>query len=425
MKVELICIGTELLTGKTNANISYIGDKLSTIGLDLCLAATVGDKTENIKKAFQQAIERSNIIISTGGLGPTFDDLTREAVSKVLNKPLVLNREVLSTIAQHFVKRNIEMPKNNERQAYIIEGARFILNEAGTAPGQIIEFTKNKKKTVIILLPGPPREVQPMFEKIVFPYLKKYETGFKRSVVLHICGLPESKVDEKILPIVEAERKLEAENVTFSILAHQMIIDIKVDVSGKDEMLVDEILGNIKHELYDVLKENIYGEDRKTLEIVVGELLTKNRKTFSVAESCTGGIIAHRLTNIPGSSLYFKQGLVVYSNESKVKVLGINEETLQQYGAVSAQTALEMAESMRNIANTDYAISVTGIAGPSGGTQDKPVGLVYIGLCGPNIKEAYKFHLYGARVEVRQRAANQALDLLRRQLLRDARIVKK
>ena len=423
MRTEVISIGTELLTGKVNTNISYIGEKLSSIGLGVSFETSVGDNIEDIKEALEQAVKRSQVIITTGGLGPTFDDLTREAVSKVLDRPLTLKREILSAIAKRFLDRNIEMPRNNERQAYIIEGAQVIANPNGTAPGQIIEFEKNKKKKILILLPGPPKEVQAIFEKTVFPFLKKYETGFRKKFTLHICGEAESLVDDKIRPIIESEAKLEAgpdSGIIFSILAHQMIIDIGVSVSGKDEMLVDETISNLKNEFYHILGDSIYGEDKKTLEGIAGELLSKNKKTLAVAESCTGGVVSHRITNIAGSSLYFKQGAVTYSNESKIKILGVSRETIEKYGAVSAQTAIEMADGMRSIALSDYALSITGIAGPGGGTEEKPVGLVYIGLCGPEIKEAYKYQFMGSRIEIRQRAANQSLDLLRRQLLKDS-----
>lgn len=424
MRVEIICFGTELLTGKLNTNIGYVGDKLGSIGLDLSLALTVGDDQKEIEKVLSDSINRADIIIATGGLGPTFDDLTREAVSKVIDKPLVLNREVLSSIAQFFLKRNIEMPKSNERQAYIIEGARVLTNNLGTAPGQLIEMEAAKSKSrkpakIIVLLPGPPNEMQHMFDSQVFPYLKKYETRIKKRFTLHVFGMSESAVDEKMRPIIEAERKLEAGSVEFGILAHKMIIDVKASVSGQNELLVDETISTLKNELSSVLKDNIYGQDRQTLESVIGELFIKSRKTLSIAESCTGGLVAHRVTNVPGSSLYFRQSAVVYSNESKIKILGVNEDTLNNFGAVSEQTALEMAEGMRSKAITDYAVSVTGIAGPGGGTQEKPVGLVYIGICGPDIKQVYKYNFLGGRTEIRERATNQTLDLIRRELLKN------
>lgn len=417
MKTELICVGTELLTGKLNTNCAYIGEKLSLVGLDLSFVTAVGDDPADMEQVFRQATGRSRVVIVTGGLGPTFDDLTREAAAKVLDRKLVLDREALAAIAARFAKRGMAMPKNNERQAYVIEGARLLPNRNGTAPGQIIEYGNGQQgHSLLILLPGPPREMQVMFEESVFPLLKKHETKIKKMLTVHVAGEAESLVDEKIRPIIEAERKLDAGFVSFTILAHQMIIDVKTSVSGEDEMLVDETMQNIRHELYAVLGNNIFGEDKDTLEGVVGRLLTKAHRTLSVAESCTGGLIAHRITNVAGSSLYFREGAVTYANEAKVKRLGVHPETLAAHGAVSEETALEMAKGMAAAAGTDFALSVTGIAGPSGGTPEKPVGLVYIGLSGPSVHAAFRFQFTGSRTEVRERAANQALDILRRQL---------
>jgi nicotinamide-nucleotide amidase len=419
LKTELICVGTELLEGKLNTNSSYIGDRLASIGLNLAFETTVGDNLAELKRTFEAALERSNIIIVTGGLGPTFDDLTREALAETLDRPLRLDREALSEIAAMFVKRNIDMPKNNERQAFIIEGAKLLRNALGTAPGQMVEVEKKKRKAIVFLLPGPPKEMQPLFEASVFPELKKHSRGFRKKFVLHVYGLGESAADERIRPIIDAERKIEKESVFFTILAHQSIVDIHASVRGTDEMLVDETITTLKKEFSDALGDDIYGSDRQTLESVVGELLAKNRKTLSMAESCTGGLISERITSVPGSSMYFREAAVVYSNETKHKLLGVNEETLKLYGAVSAQTAVEMAQGIKNISGTDYAVSVTGIAGPSGGTKEKPVGLVYVGICGPKIHSAFECHFRGSRSDVRQAAANKALDLLRRQIIED------
>ena len=424
MKTELICIGTELLTGKLNTNSSFIGDRLSVLGLDLSFITTVGDNPAEMEESFERALKRSQAVIVTGGLGPTFDDLTRETASKVLGKKLILDETILASLKDFFNKRKAEMPKTNERQAYILEGARALINKNGTAPGQMVEIKesakgKNDALKVLFLLPGPPREMQAMFEDTVFPYLKKYEIKIKKVLTLHVSGLGESAVDEKIRSIVEGERELEKETVSFTILAHRSIVDLKVSVTGQNEMLVDEIVHNLRKEFYDVLGENIFGTDRETLEGVCGKLLVERKNTLSVAESCTGGMIAQRITSIPGSSIYFREGIVSYSNDSKIKLLGVKDETLKAYGAVSENTALEMALGIRKTAGTDYAISVTGIAGPAGGTTDKPVGLVYIGLCGPMIEKVYNFKFLGGRAEIRESAAITALDLLRRQLLED------
>ncbi len=424
MKTELICVGTELLTGKLNTNSSYVGDRLSQIGLDLSFITTVGDSRETLEEAYSKAVKRSQIVVVTGGLGPTFDDITIKSASKAFGRKLVVDKEALDVIKGFFSRRGVEMPKNNERQARILEGARAVINKNGTAPGQILELKEAQKKSpngikVIFFLPGPPREMQAMFEEAVFPYLKKYEAKKKKNLILRVCGLSESAIDEKIRPIVEAERELEKDTVSFTILAHQALVDIKISVSAKDEMLVDEIIHNLKKEFYDVLGENIFGEDKESLEGVVGKLLVERKKTLSGAESCTGGMVSQRITNIPGSSLYFKEGVVSYSNEAKIKVLNVKEETIKSHGAVSENTALEMARGIKMLSGTDYSFAITGIAGPSGGTQEKPVGIVYIALSSPHIDKVYSFKFLGGRSEVRERAANTALDLLRRQLLEE------
>ncbi len=419
MHIEVIGVGTELLSDKVNTNIIYIGTKLNSIGLEINRAITVPDKLDQMLSAFSESFERSDIVIITGGLGPTFDDLTREAVSKVLKKKLNFNKEVMQSIARHFVERDIEMPKGNEKQAYIIENAEYILNKIGTAPGQIIKHKKNQKELLIFLLPGPPRELQPMFESNVLPYLKeKFEKKITKTKTIHIFGLPESKVNEIIMPIVETERKIESGFVDFAILCHQtMIIDIKITVSGTDELLVNQMLNNIKGKIYSVLKENIYGEDTQTLESVLGELLIKNKKTLSVAESCTGGLISNKITNVSGSSVYFLQGIVAYSNKAKIEILGVSEETINKFGAVSEETAIEMARGIKKISGSDISCAVTGIAGPTGETPSKPIGTVCFAVITPVDQITKKVNFTGNRIEIKERSANYALDLLRRTFL--------
>lgn len=415
MKSELICVGTELLFGKLNTNAAYIGERLSTIGLDLSFVTSVGDNSDDMFEIFKKALDRSNIIIITGGLGPTFDDITREVAAKVLGRNLKINHEILNIITKYFNGRNIYMPKENERQAYIIDGAKIIKNQTGTAPGQCVEIGSDTKK-LLFLLPGPPREMQPMFENDVFPYFENLQKEIKKSFILHICGLPESVVDEKIKPVIDNYRVLNSGGVNFTILAHDMIVDIKVSAAGTDEISINKTLDAIKQEFYSLLNENIFGEDSQSLEDVVGSILAKNKKTIAVAESCTGGLLSGKITSIPGSSEYFKEGIVTYSNEAKVRYLGVKEETLKNFGAVSEQTAAEMADGLRKISGADYAASVTGIAGPSGGTPEKPVGLVYAAISGENIKHVIRLVLPGNRNEIRERTVNKVLDFLRRQL---------
>jgi len=426
MKVELISIGTELLKGKINTDIAYLGERLESIGLTIERETTVGDDKEKIETAFREGLDRSDLIITTGGLGPTFDDLTREAVAKVLKKKLVFDKEVMHEIAAHFAKRDLEMPKENERQAYVIEGARVIPNKVGTAPGMILERrtkagpkSKLQKRTVI-MLPGPPREMNPMVDEVLLPYLKeKYERKILKKCVLHICGLTESSAYEKIKEVVEIERKMEGGILRFSILAHLTTVDVEISGEGENELLIDEMLHKARQEIYDCLGDYIYGQDGDTLEGVVAGLLLKNRATLAVAESCTGGLLGDRITDVAGSSVYFKEGTVSYSNEAKVRILGVKEETLNQFGAVSKETALEMARGIQKISGADIGLATTGIAGPSGGTPEKPVGLVYIALLWPKrvFEICKEFRFIGQRREIKENAVASALDILRRTLM--------
>ena len=419
MQIELVCIGTELLEGKLNTDIGYVSGWLEKIGLKLSCCTTVSDNPDDMERHLKEIFNRADLIFTTGGLGPTFDDLTREVTSKILNKKLVLYMPALERISRHFQERNIEMPESNEKQAYIIDGAVCIDNNAGTAPGQFIETKHNNKNRIIILLPGPPNELNPMFESYVYPLLKKrFEQKISKSKTLHIFGMPESKVDELIRPVIDTERKLEKEYVSFTILAHKGIIDVKSTVSGANELIIDEILHNLKKEFYDILKDSIYGEDRDTPESVAGGLLMKKKLTLSLAESCTGGLVGDKITNIPGSSIYFKGGIVAYSNELKIKLLNVSQDTLSQFGAVSRETAQEMAVNIRQITGSDIGMSITGIAGPAGSTESKPLGLVYFGLATEkdSIVNKREFNPGLSRQEIKDFAANYILDMLRRKL---------
>lgn len=423
----MICVGTELLEDRLNTNVIYIGEKLKSIGLNLARQITVADDKKETEEVLCQAISRSDIVITTGGLGPTFDDLTRETVAKVLKKKLVFKREVMEAIAMWFAVRDLKMPKDNERQAYIIKGARVIPNKVGTAPGMMLqgreqraEGRKQRTRATMILLPGPPRELRPMMEGVVLPYLKeKYEQRIAKSCVLHICGLTESEVAEKIKPIIETERELTGGEVKFAILAHFSVIDLKIEVSGINELLINETLLAIQREFYDCLGERIYGKDEQTLEGVVGQLLGSKRKTLGVAESCTGGLIGHKITNIAGSSIYFKGSIVAYSNQAKIKILGVAEKVLSKYGAVSSQVVLQMAGGARRIAGADFGLATTGIAGPGGATKTKPVGLVYIALTSDKGNVSREFKFTGTRLEIKEKVSSTALNLLHKHLLKN------
>ncbi|MDR3257093.1 MAG: competence/damage-inducible protein A [Endomicrobium sp.] len=421
MKIELICTGSELLSGKVNTNAAYIGSRLSEIGLELSSITDVGDKKYDLLQEFKRAFERSNVVITTGGLGPTFDDITVETAAECLNLEIYSDKKVLKSIEEYFLKRGINSaPKNNERQSNIIKGAKVLKNCLGTAPGQMLHFKfkngEKKCRKTLFLLPGPPREMKRIFEENIEPFLKSYSIGIKKTAVLHVFGISESAVEEMIKPIMKEAMFANSKFVEFGILASGSVIDVKFSVSGTDELIVDETINNLKLRLNNVLKDNIFGADKDTLASVVGRLLFENKKTVSFAESCTGGMLAAAITDIPGSSLYFKNSVVAYSNESKIKLLNVRERTLINFGAVSGETAKEMAEGILKLSGSDYAFSVTGIAGPDGGTKEKPIGLVYIGFTDKKETKSFRFNFNGTRDDVRERAVNTVLDLLRRNL---------
>ncbi|MFH0948334.1 MAG: competence/damage-inducible protein A [Elusimicrobiota bacterium] len=445
MHTEIICVGSELLVGSVNTNIAYISEKLATIGIKVSREITVGDDFAELENVFSESMNRSDIIILTGGLGPTFDDITREVVSKATGKKLVLNKNVLKTISEFFEKKKIIIPKENEKQAYIFEGAEVIPNGLGTAVGQILDIypvrnsalrdaiSNRVNNKIIILLPGPPREIKPMFETTVLPYLKKrFENGLLKIKILHTVGLAESVVDEKIRKIVDIEKRSDGspsrfarhggfstcgEEISFTILAKHTGVDIKIMVLGTDEMIIDKTIKNIKTEFYDVLKNAIFGEDNQMLESVVGELFLKKRKTLSVAESCTGGLVSHRLTNVDGSSMFFMEGVVTYSDNSKKRILGVKDESLNKYGAVSGEVAIEMADGIKKISGTNYGLSTTGIAGPKPSSTGKPSGLIFIALATDGETKVQQFNFTGSRAEIKDKIATAALDILRRNLV--------
>lgn len=422
MKIELICTGNELLAGKLNTNAAYIGSQLFNIGFELSYVTYISDRKQDLAGQFNLAFERSKVIIVTGGLGPTFDDITVEAVAECLDLSLYCDERVLKSIKEYFSRKSVsKTPKISERQANIIKDAKVLENRLGTAPGQMLhfEFKENGKKCrkTLFLLPGPPREMKPMFEENIVPFLKSYSSGIRKNVSLHVFGLSESAVAEAIKPIIEEAKFGDSQTVEFGILVSDSIVDIKFVVSGVSEFVVDSAIKNLNLRFSDVLKENIFGYNEDTLASIVGKLLIQKRKNVSFAESCTGGKIAAAITDISGSSLYFKSSVVTYSNESKIKILGVKEEIIKDFGAVSKETAEEMAKGILNLTGSDYAFSVTGIAGPGGGSKDKPVGLVYVGFADKKKTESFKFNFVGTRKDIRERTVNTVLDCLRKKLI--------
>lgn len=411
MQAEIVSIGTELLLGKTvNTNATYLSKKLAGLGIDLFYQTTVGDNRTRLFTVLKRALHRSDIVITTGGLGPTVDDLTLEITAQATQSKLILNLTVLKEIKEHFHRRHIPMPKSNIRQALIPDQAHPALkNEVGTAPGLIIPY----EKKVLIALPGVPGELKPMMERDVIPYLAKNFAGegIIVSRAIRTCGLAESQVNQKVKDILKLKPP-----VTVGIYVHTESVDLNITAKAKLKSQAEKLIKPVERRIRQRLKEYIYGTDAQTLEEVLAQGLNKAKKTIAVAESCTGGLISKRLTNIGGSSKYFPLGVVAYNNQAKQSLVGVPKETLKKFGAVSKEVAQLLAKNIKQLAKTDFGLGVTGIAGPTGATKEKPVGLVYIALATPRKTQCQEFHFHGDRDAVRLRASQAALDMVRRYL---------
>ncbi|MCR4430577.1 MAG: competence/damage-inducible protein A [Tepidanaerobacteraceae bacterium] len=408
MKAETIAVGSELLLGQiSNTNAQIISKALQKIGIDVFYHTCVGDNEERIKQVFKIAMERSDIIIFTGGLGPTMDDLTKETVASFLNLPLVLDESSLKKIKSYFDKRGRTMTQNNYKQALIPEGSEPIMNKNGTAPGVLLKFCGK----IIIMLPGPPFEMEPMLMESVIPYLSKLSQKTIFSRVLKFYGIGESLLEEKIKDLIIIQS-----NPTIAPLAKMGEVTLRITAKAQDLETAEKMIQPIEKEIKDRVGEYFYGYDEERIEEIVAKMLISSKTTISIAESCTGGLLAHKLTDIPGISDVFDRCIVSYSNKSKQELLRVKAETIEKHGAVSEKAAAEMAEGIRILSGTDIGVSITGIAGPGGGTQEKPVGLVYIGFADlrNTIVEEYLFN--GCRDVIKHRAANAALHMIRRML---------
>ena len=414
MKAEIITIGSEIMLGQTlDTNSAYLGRRLASIGLEPTYQTSVGDNKKILSELIKGALERSDVVITTGGLGPTVDDVTKEVVANVLKRELILNKRILSQIKARFQKRRLRMPKRGRHQAFLPEGATVLDNREGTAPGFIVEHNK----AVLISLPGPPQELKPMFEDKVFPYLKKkFGTRVTKTRLLKVVGLNESAVDEKLRDISKTRDNLEV-----GLIAHPTGVQIRITAGGPagNEDSVKGLISQTENRIRERLGDYIFGVDEETLEKVVGVLLSLRRKSIAVAESCTGGLISHRLTNVPGSSNYFLDCVVAYSNQAKIDILKVRRETLNRFGAVSARVAQEMAEGISKISGATLGLAVTGIAGPGGTTQKKPVGLVYLALASDGTNSTEEHHFLGSREIIKEKASQAALDLVRKHLLKE------
>jgi len=413
MKAEIVATGTELLLGETlNTSAHYVTGKLSSLGIEVDYHTTVGDNLERLEQVLRQAIGRSDMIVTTGGLGPTVDDMTKELVAKVLDLKLELDASSLEQLKQFFARRKAPMPKNNEKQVYFPEGSKILPNPIGTAPGAIIE--KNGK--TVIILPGPPFEMQPMFDNYVWPELQRIiEPSAERmnERVLKVFGMGESAIEEVLGDLMSLP------NITMALLAKraEMHIRLVARSSGATVREAGESLDRMEEEIRRRLGDKVFGRDQATMIGLVGQTLKNKHLTIATAESCTGGLLAAALTQEPGSSGFYLGGVVSYSNPVKQGVLGVSEENLIEFGAVSEEVAKEMAAGIRSKVGSDLAISTTGIAGPDGGSDQKPVGLVYIGIATPEGVHAKKFQFYGERESVRQLTVQAALNGVRLYML--------
>ncbi|MFH1620453.1 MAG: CinA family nicotinamide mononucleotide deamidase-related protein [bacterium] len=407
-KAEIICAGTELLSGKLNSYPPLFAEKLKEAGFRVERAHCVRDSLRDISETVAEALKRSDAVIVCGGMGPTFDDVTREGVADALQRKLLISQTQLRILRKKFLRFGIRMPAINEKQALRLEGAGFIPNIAGSAPGQILALKKPRK--ILVLLPGPINEWEPMFKMRVLPVLRRTFPGAvqRKTLILRIAGMSESAAQEALQPVLDSFA-----DIDFTILAGQGTVDFFITASAKTKKACLLKLEIARRRCKALLGSAVYGGKDDSLESVTGRQLLRKKWTLSIAESCTGGLISHRITEVPGSSRYFTGALAAYSNEIKKKLLNIKKATLEKYGAVSAECALEMARGARKLFRTDCALAVTGIAGPSGGSRKKPVGTVFTAVSSPSgercIRKVFRTNRSGAK----QRAAVMALDLLR------------
>ena len=409
MKAEIITVGTEILLGDIlNTNCRYLSRELAAMGIEMYYQITVGDNEERLLKTLEESLNRSDIVICTGGLGPTEDDITKEVCAKYFGYELELHKPSLDAMIERFKHMNRVPTKNNEKQAYFPKEAYVLKNDNGTAPGCIME----KEGKMIVVLPGPPKEMESMFENYVKPYLSKLTDDVIESEVLRIIGVGESKVENDILDIIDSQT-----NPTIATYAKGYECTLRITAKAKSVEEAKELIKPMSDEMKRRFGQSLYATGETSIEEVVAKMLVENNLKIAVAESCTGGMVSASLINYPGISSVFMEGCVTYSNEAKMKSLGVKKETLDVYGAVSDNCAKEMASGVAARYNTNVGIATTGIAGPGGGTDEKPVGLVYFGIYinGKVITKKYVFN--GDRQGIRERATRTILNDLRLELL--------
>lgn len=406
MVAHIISVGTELLLGEVvNTNATFIANELKNIGISVYHINTLGDNEQRLLDELKRAYEKSDIVITTGGLGPTKDDLTKDVVAKSLDLEMELLDAEVDKLKEYFKNRKNELNEGNMTQAYFPIGCKIIDNHNGTASGCIIE--KNNK--IVVVLPGPPREMKPMLLDTVIPYLQELSQRYFAYKTINVIGIGESKMEEMVMSLIN-----EQTNPTIAPYFKESGLTMRVMASSDSKEKSEQMLITMIEKVRTLLGDKVYAiGDGISIEDSVCRYLIENNKTISVAESCTGGMLSSRIINISGISKCYKQGYITYSNEAKMKLLGVREETLQNYGAVSKETAIEMAIGCAKNASSDIAISTTGIAGPDGGTDEKPVGLVYIGLYVDGKTYVKKYNIVGNRQKVRKLTTTYALDFVR------------
>ncbi|MBQ3226822.1 MAG: competence/damage-inducible protein A [Clostridia bacterium] len=403
MNAEIIAVGTELLLGDIlNTNAQFLSRELSGLGIDVYYQQVVGDNPARMKQVIGEAISRSDLVILSGGLGPTDDDLTKETVADYFGLPLYFDESVMEEMTAYLKGRKLSV--SNRKQAYIPEGAIVIHNNYGTAPGIIIE----KDEKIVVMLPGPPRELEPLFCEQVRPYLRAKSDFVMKSKVLRLFGIGESTLGEEVRDLMESA------NPTLAPYAKDNEVTLRITAKAESEEEADHLICDMKEKVTARVGAHIYGEDEEELYAVVCRMLKERGMTIAAAESCTAGLFSATIANWPGASEILHEGVVTYANRAKEKYLGVSSQTLQSVGAVSPETAQEMAEGIRKASGADIGVGITGIAGPGGGTPEKPVGLVYIGVAHEGRTEVLERNLHGTRKKVREASVMNALFAVRK-----------
>jgi nicotinamide-nucleotide amidase len=414
VNAEIIAVGSEMLTPfRMDTNSLYLTEQLNLLGVEVIFKSVVGDDLGRLVSAAQHALFRSDIVIFVGGLGPTEDDLTREAVAAALGVQLRRDPEVLQKLEERFAARGWKMAANNSKQADVLEGATILPNPNGTAPGQWLSGQFDDREHVIVLLPGPPHEMKALFEAEVRERLRdKVPAAFLATRTLKIAMLGESHVDARVAPIYKRFK-----DVDTTILAGAGEIELHFRTRAAEKNAAQERVNEVAGLVEDELDDAVYSRNGESLEQIVGYWLQMRNVTLAVAESCTGGLLAERITSVPGSSRYFIGGAIVYSNQMKTDLAGVPSEMIERHGAVSREVAAALAEGIRYRCGSSFGVGVTGVAGPGGGSEEKPVGLVYHAVAGDSGTEVVHRSFPGDRQRIRRFASTMALDMVRRKMM--------